>query len=72
VKQLEDSARSALESGHLNSCLSLCERALAAAPGNDRVRLIQAEVYIKMKNIGDADRILTAILRKDSNATDAL
>jgi len=44
VKQLEEQAKTAVESGHLNSALSLCQRALDAAPGSDRIKLLQAEV----------------------------
>lgn len=72
IKQLEQQAQSAIDGGHYNSAISMLERALGLAPGNDRAKMLQANAYIHLKNLGQADRIVSAILRKDSTNTEAL
>lgn len=117
MKKLEEQAQSAIEGKHYNTAVSLLDRALALAPGNDRAKMMQADactsrsyhesVYqpiryhlsmscppspsaimhevhililfcnsliidIRLKNLGQADRIVSAILRANSSNTEAL
>ena len=62
IKQLEQQAQGALDSKHFNSAISLLDRALSLAPANDRAKLMQAEAHLNLKNLGQADRIVSYVV----------
>jgi len=61
IKKLEEQAQSATDGGHFNTAISLLDRALALAPSNDRAKLMQADAYIRLNNLGQADRMVSYV-----------
>lgn len=72
VETLRKQAASAAGDGQHNIAISFLGRALDLAPGDDSLKLLQAESCLAVNKIGDAERIAASILRKDSNHTEAL
>ena len=61
IKKLEEQGQSAIDSGHFNTAISLLDRALGLAPSNERAKLMQADAYIRLNNLGQADRMVSYV-----------
>eukprot|EP00039_Didymoeca_costata_P026882 m.16911 g.16911 ORF g.16911 m.16911 type:complete len:498 (+) comp5836_c0_seq2:186-1679(+) len=72
VDQFRKQAIMAIANGHFNSAISLLDRALQLTPADDSLKLLQAEVYLKQKKFGEAERISAGVLRREINNTEAL
>lgn len=69
---LRQMAERAMTDGQYNNAISLIDRALILSPSDTSLKLLQAEAYLRMNNLGPAERISAGILRDDSTHTEAL
>lgn len=61
IRKLVQNAQEALDAGHFNNALSLLNRALQLAPSDNSIKLQMAEVYVRQKNYGEADRTVAYV-----------
>eukprot|EP00048_Salpingoeca_helianthica_P005416 m.87634 g.87634 ORF g.87634 m.87634 type:complete len:520 (-) comp13591_c1_seq1:27-1586(-) len=70
--RIEKSVEAAFTDKQFNNAISLLERALVQVPGADALRLRQVDAYLRMKNLDQAEQLVTSLLRANRNNVGAL